>query len=61
MKSALECLRHADHCDGMARASRDDIDRRMLTVAADQWRKLAAGTATHERMIATTRPSREQP
>jgi hypothetical protein len=41
MMSRSQCLLKADHCEAMARASADVIDRRMLVGTADHWRTLA--------------------
>lgn len=41
MMSALECLHKAEHCERMARASADSMDRRMLIETATYWRTLA--------------------
>ena len=41
MRTALECLLMADHCERMARACPDPIDRGMLLETAQHWRNLA--------------------
>lgn len=52
MMSALECYQHATHCDGMARAADDEINRHMLYAVAGMWRSLAEASDRHARMIA---------
>lgn len=41
MRSMLECLLKAIHCEGLARASLDHSSRRLLTTMAEHWRTLA--------------------
>jgi hypothetical protein len=48
MRSALECFNQALQCEEMARATRSDIDRRMLLAAADIWRSLGAASKEAE-------------
>lgn len=43
-----ECLQNAERCEGKARASAEDIDRRMLEGAANIWRRLAKSPYTPE-------------
>lgn len=41
MKSALECLTRAKHCEAMVRDLSHDLDRRTPLEAAKIWRQLA--------------------
>ena len=45
MKTAAECLTQALHCEGMARAAEDEIDRFCLLATASIWRRLAVADA----------------
>lgn len=36
-----ECQLKADHCERRSRQTSNDIDRRMLIIAAEYWRNLA--------------------
>ena len=41
MRTTLECLAQAEHCESMARASFDEMNKRMLRETAKHWRTLA--------------------
>ena len=41
MRTALECLRQAERCEGLARASSDQTNKHALLEAAKHWRSLA--------------------
>jgi hypothetical protein len=41
MQTCEECLKEADECDRLARLARSPATRRIMTLAALQWRKLA--------------------
>jgi hypothetical protein len=55
MMSAVDCSAHADHCEALALASADQTNHFLWKSIATQWRKLANGTADHERMTAGSR------
>ena len=44
-----ECQLKADHCERMARAAPDDMDRRMLLETVKHWRNLARTARTLSR------------
>lgn len=54
MKSALECLQLANHCEEMARAFNDTINRHLLNALAATWRSLADGANRHARIMAAS-------
>ena len=54
MRSALECNQNADHCEGMARAASDDINRHLLYAAATMWRGLADTAGRQARIVAAS-------
>jgi len=41
MQTSDECLKEAEECDRLARLARSPATRRIMTLAALQWRKLA--------------------
>ena len=49
MRTALECLLKADHCELMAMACTDPIDRGMMLETAQRWRNLAKTAELAER------------
>jgi hypothetical protein len=52
MMSAPECYEHAKHCEGLARAAEDAINRRMLEALASQWGILGDSSQPHAVKIA---------
>jgi len=62
MMSAVECFANAQRCEKGARASPDDLNRRLLLDAAKTWRSLAeaskaAETAMYPPHAPPTRPT----
>jgi hypothetical protein len=55
MMSAPECYEHAKHCEGLARAAEDAINRRMLEALASQWGIAGVAYAGQRRTAGTGR------
>ena len=51
MLSALECYRHAAHCEELVRKAETDDNRALLRGLVDQWRWLALSAEAHAVMI----------
>jgi len=49
MESREECLKEAAECDRLARVANTEGTRRIITVVAFKWRKLAKNAADREK------------
>lgn len=51
MKSRFECIVLAEHCESMADASDEPVNRRVLLDVARLWRRLAEGDKARKPLV----------